>query len=228
MNDNELTLVKDLVEKLLATEDDAQAAENDDGVQFTPMAEPTGHLKDTFYPEITCEKEVEKVEGTEDGQIKKVSCCPSECDCIPAVVVGALALIMIGLAGYAINKAFENTAVNSLLFVFGMFSVLLLFVAAAIFFFLKYYQKQKEQEHSIKEKNMEFRNRMVHETFDLRNMQYVLYKKQKELEMELYRRQVLSRIDERQMANEARKKETRQKLEMVDKIVNRTIMKELD
>lgn len=225
MNDNELTLIKDMVEKLLATEGNAQAAENDDDVQFTPMAEPTGHLKDTFYPEITCEKEVVKEEGTEDGQPKKKNCCQSKRDCIPAVVVGALALIMIGLACYAIKRAFENSAVNSLLFVFGMFSVLLFFVAVTIFFFLKYYRKQKEQEHIIKEKNMEFSNRMVHETFDLRNMQYVLYKKQKELEMELYRKQVLSRIDERQMANEARKKEVRQKLEMVDEILKRVITK---
>lgn len=44
--------------------------------------------------------------------------------------------------------------------------------------------------------------------------------------MELYREQVLSRIDERQMASEARKKETRQKLEMVDEILKRLITKE--
>lgn len=44
--------------------------------------------------------------------------------------------------------------------------------------------------------------------------------------MELYREQVLSRIDERQMANEARKREIRQKLEMVNEIVNRIITKE--
>lgn len=226
MNENELTLIKDLVEKLFATVDNTQDSGNHDKIQYTPIEEPTGHLKDTFYPEIACEKEAVKVEKTVDGKLEKVSSCQSECDCIAAVVVAVLTLIMIGLAGYAIKKAFEESTQTSLLFVFGMFSVLLFFVAAAIFFFLKYYQKQRGQECSIKERNMEFRNQMIRETFDMRNMQYILYKKQKEQEMELYRKQILSRIDDWQMVSEAQKKETRQKLEMVDKIVNRMIGKE--